>query len=773
MFKKLFTLLICVGVINLVPINAVNALAAGDLLDSISASGETTANEDMCNWPTGTNQPSAGGSGYAARVVSGTNTIINKIALQAENPSGNTGDVQAAIYADNGGNLSSTLLATFAYSGLGATLGNSQQVVEFTGSFSVVPGQAYWVAVSKTGARLAFCGGTRAPEYGTNWSYGMNGAEYRNAVFPSSFNYNFPWPKHLNMRLTGVTTTLAAPWYVSASQTQGGSVTSRTATQIAGPDNYVELTTDQESLASNGVIKVTGSKIIYENAFAGTLNAAATEIVWSQATDGGDKFRVATPTTGTITVQWFSRSVLNGVPTDTLAQTITITVSAVKTWSDRYSTATAAGSGAAGVAGTGETILAPKGALNAAAVNVGTVTMSFKDSTNVNLSVPTGEFPSVRATITGPGNIGFNGEAAVGRDVSLVTKAQAPVLNIFNDGTGGTSTITIFVGGVQFATKTVRFYGTVTTLTATQGLFVAPIAGGQWGCGTATATCAAAEGAIAKIPAAVVAATDANNIPVPFLTIGGSSSDTTVFSSSVVQAETVATGTGSYNVAVTALPAGTSGKTSAITFRTLLADGVTYVSAAPVTYAIGGAAASIAFTVNASGNAGAKGTFTIDKKDSAGNKSVDAAHTVLFRSNTAVTASIFDASSNTQSGATSTQTILNGTKTWDFFNPLVDAAVTFDVTVDSLLTGSQSFTVTTVSQAALDASQEAIDAANAATDAANAAAEAADAATAAAQDAADAVAALSTQVSEMIAALRKQITALTNLVIKIQKKVKA
>jgi hypothetical protein len=76
-------------------------------------------------------------------------------------------------------------------------------------------------------------------------------------------------------------------------------------------------------------------------------------------------------------------------------------------------------------------------------------------------------------------------------------------------------------------------------------------------------------------------------------------------------------------------------------------------------------------------------------------------------------------------------------------------------------------------QVAADAAAEATDAANAATDAANAAAEAADAATAAAQDAADAVAALSTSVSEMINALKKQITSLTNLVIKIQKKVRA
>jgi len=74
---------------------------------------------------------------------------------------------------------------------------------------------------------------------------------------------------------------------------------------------------------------------------------------------------------------------------------------------------------------------------------------------------------------------------------------------------------------------------------------------------------------------------------------------------------------------------------------------------------------------------------------------------------------------------------------------------------------------------ATDAANEATDAANAATDAANAAAEAADAATAAAQDAQAAVAALASQVADLIAGIKAQITSLTNLVIKIQKKVKA
>jgi len=93
-------------------------------------------------------------------------------------------------------------------------------------------------------------------------------------------------------------------------------------------------------------------------------------------------------------------------------------------------------------------------------------------------------------------------------------------------------------------------------------------------------------------------------------------------------------------------------------------------------------------------------------------------------------------------------------------------------TVAVSITGAPSATEAT-SQAAADAAAEATDAANAATDAANAAAEAADAATAAAQDAADAVAALSAQVATMMSSLKAQLTALTNLVIKIQKKVKA
>jgi hypothetical protein len=97
---------------------------------------------------------------------------------------------------------------------------------------------------------------------------------------------------------------------------------------------------------------------------------------------------------------------------------------------------------------------------------------------------------------------------------------------------------------------------------------------------------------------------------------------------------------------------------------------------------------------------------------------------------------------------------------------LFSAAGTRSASLDvALATASAADTV--------DAANEATDAANAATDAANAAAEAADAATAAAQDAQAAVAELATKVASLIAGIKAQITTLTNLVIKIQKKVRA
>jgi hypothetical protein len=120
---------------------------------------------------------------------------------------------------------------------------------------------------------------------------------------------------------------------------------------------------------------------------------------------------------------------------------------------------------------------------------------------------------------------------------------------------------------------------------------------------------------------------------------------------------------------------------------------------------------------------------------------------------------------------TTAGTILTATTVGTATTAETGVGATFDAA--GVASATVSVSGDTTAQTAADAAAEATDAANAATDAANAAAEAADAATAAAQDAADAVAALSAQVATLISGLKSQLTALTNLVIKIQKKVKA
>jgi hypothetical protein len=128
----------------------------------------------------------------------------------------------------------------------------------------------------------------------------------------------------------------------------------------------------------------------------------------------------------------------------------------------------------------------------------------------------------------------------------------------------------------------------------------------------------------------------------------------------------------------------------------------------------------------------------------------------------------------------STSQTTAGSYTYIVYMPAASGDVTISATGGTDLPAAAqvkiSATATVVNSsvdAATDAANEATDAANAATDAALAAADAADAATAAAQDASDAVAALSATVAKLVASLKAQITSLTNLVIKIQKKVKA
>lgn len=417
------------------------------------------------------------------------------------------------------------------------------------------------------------------------------------------------------------------------------------------------------------------------------------------------------------------------------------------------SSAVNASSGSGVWSGSGE-IYGPKGTLNQEATRIASFTASGATPFN--------------ATIEGPGNLKWNGQTAYGRDV-LNSPTASSVLDVFNDGTSGSSIVRVNFRNSDGTTctyaKTIYFYGAVTSLIATQGLYVADAAGGTWGCGASSCS----SNSIATTPAATISARDANGVPVPYLTLVATSSSTSDFSSSVSVSQSSAVA-GTYFSNVNVVAKGVSGKTANYSW----ASGD--VKTNSVTYSLGTQMSSVAFTVDAAPYRGQLGTMAVALKDVSGNKPFDAVYTLDLKSNLSLTGSIAPASSTTisQSGSTTNYMILNGAGSWDFFNPIVEG----DVSLSGSTFGGKAITSSwrvdsARATASANAAAEAAEAAEAATDAANVASEAADAATVAAQDAIEAIAALSSQVSTLVAALGKQIRSLTNLVTKIRKKVRA
>jgi hypothetical protein len=278
-------------------------------------------------------------------------------------------------------------------------------------------------------------------------------------------------------------------------------------------------------------------------------------------------------------------------------------------------------------------------------------------------------------------------------------------------------------------------------------------------------------GSTADTQVLTVAALDSAGIAIPSATVYVSSGTTSI--------ATVDAGTVTTSATGVAADIGVNGvaKGSAVITVGNAASAPT-VSATATISVVAAGISSVALSFDkAEYTSGEKATITITAKNADGALVGDEAYATLF-----ATGGITTSSSLTTDLSAVSVTTVNGVKTYSVFMPLAAGPVTISATLGASVATAIQATVVTASatvasdgaaQAAADAAAEATDAANAATDAANAAAEAADAATAAAQDAADAVAALSTQVAEMVDALKKQITALTNLVIKIQKKVKA
>jgi len=340
----------------------------------------------------------------------------------------------------------------------------------------------------------------------------------------------------------------------------------------------------------------------------------------------------------------------------------------------------------------------------------------------------------------------FAGAKSVSTAAAAATAGRSEYY-VFANGEVGSATLTVTVGALT-STKTITFQGVAATLsaalTAGQPTFIAPT-------GTTTVT--------------VTAKDSAGNAAIALPTMTVTSATTTVATA------TIASGV----VTITGVAAGTSVIT--------IADSATTAPATSATYTVTVAPAASATLP----------TLTFDKAEympgelmtiTIGAQAADNASFAAFTAAPTVSVNVITTTNPFTSGAVA---LVGGKATWKAYAPITPGPVVITATSStgsSATAAAVTATATVISdgvaQAAVDAAAEAIDAANAATDAANAAAEAADAATAAAQDAADAVAALSVAVTAQIDALkaqndalRKQLIALTNLIIKIQKKVKA
>jgi len=403
---------------------------------------------------------------------------------------------------------------------------------------------------------------------------------------------------------------------------------------------------------------------------------------------------------------------------------------------------------------------APKGAITAASSTISATTITGSKTNGVsagsvnvaaNNAAGNADAAALSASVSGPGLVSWTGAfGAAGRAVAQAAN-NAGTLTFYGDGTAGVGTVSIYSGSTLLGTVTATFYGTAAKLIVTPSV-------------------AALSDLAGATTFATVSAVDANGVAVPIAAADGTPSTTNGVFADVA-------GATAGTVALTLDPAATvyGSKTTTWTHG---ATGLTVDASVMVSSAT--AATLTVATPNSTLVPGAKYTITVTEKDANGYVVPDGTRYLAISTSRASSVAV-----------PTFATFANGVASVDLYAPVTPGDFTVTVADNTALTGGNALPLiaaasasTTVlntqtvslgnqSQDAIDAANEATDAANAATDAANAAAEAADAATAAAQDAQAAVAALAAQVADLIAGLKAQITALTNLVIKIQKKVKA
>jgi hypothetical protein len=474
---------------------------------------------------------------------------------------------------------------------------------------------------------------------------------------------------------------------------------------------------------------------------------------------------------GTYTVKLVPAVVSGGGVIDTTGVTLTITVGQnPATDTVAVSATSILNSGETTSATTDATVTYPKGTTaevaDASRAAAATVNVTLKNAAGV---ATTGE--SYTATIDGAGILGTAvnsgstiGGSPIGR---AITVKAGDVVQAYNDGTSGVGTITIKSAlGVTLATEKVTFYGAAAKITVS----------------LADATIAVPSSNSGFLALAIE---DSAGTAVTTGTYKVVSDNTAVISDNYSSGCSYTTTYG-WLCDITGVKAGTANLT--VTSNASSTD-TTGISSAKIAVRVGSLTPdSVAVSFDkATYIPGEKATISVTIKDADGNLVPSGQYTGIFKTGGLVPDYSFGTGSDTLT-ATAAHTVVDGVQKYTVFMPQINGTLTLTGTTGSTTAAANAglalanqakaislavAVVNTVADAAAAAAEEATAAANDATDAALSAAEAAEAATAMAQEAVDAVAELSAQVTSLISALKAQITSLTNLVVKIQKKVKA
>lgn len=549
-----------------------------------------------------------------------------------------------------------------------------------------------------------------------------------------------------------------ADWTISNAYTVGAPVvattSTETASQIAGPANYVTLVP-----ANTGATNYNGTYFTVTGGTTTTNTTSGTVIAASSV-------NIATPSVGTITVN--SYQIINGVASTTATTTTTITVVASAPGTVYASSNVYANAGTA--VGNSTTDSAFSVTQSAGTLNVANFAVSQVDANGVAL---TSGWKAITATSTNgilttsagsPAPFTSNANTTYASGTQTAVGTVDFILSGIN-GLAGTSTVTISVNGVVVKTYKVTFTGVATKIVVTA---INPVIG----VGTALAL---TPGITANTLAIKVQEFDAsgNALMVPALTITPVMATIVLPTAVTTTSGTFADGSTASSVAVglnlTGVAVGST--TLTVTDGTLVSSPVTirvssatptsvvYTTDAP-SYSVGGVG-KVTVTVSDAAGTVPAGTYTL--ATGAATSSLALTGNVPLSLNASVTLNDMGALVSAFNAPLSTGTVkINGTAT----NTVTVTPVSFAVTssaVDS-------------AQAAADAAKEATTAANAATDAAKAAGSSADMATKAATAAGDkasaallAVTSLSQQVTVLIAKLASITTMVSKILASINK----